>query len=141
MCMNKQIAPCFRTGDVIPASMKSTEMEQHLDFYEENATELAQELEVCRNDHRTMQYKEQHLYSSYWVNKCYDLYYLMSEVFTVDTNRVHPNLFTCMCNTDIDFVTGAVCHGCGPHTMINPCITHKIYMRDHDTYHDNYIMQ
>ena len=117
-------APCFRTGDVIPASVKSTEMTHHQDVYEENSTELTQELEVSRNDHSTMQYKE-NTSSKCLVNNYCSLYCPYNIVF--DYCTVHPSVCTHIQCTN--------CHYKNTHRVINFCIPHKKFMRGHDTYH------
>ena len=123
MCLNRRIIPCFRTGDPTYVSMEST-------------TELVKDMDVQMKIHIAVQHQDSIQSVTYWVININKLYCLMSNLFTINTTRIHPNVCTYICYTEAGNDNDLAYHCHSSYTMINQCVPHNIYMRDHDTYDD-----
>ena len=129
MCCYSKVIPNFRSDDVTPVSMypPNTELHKYLD-----------------GGHRKIQKAVQfqnHIPSvTYSVNNIDKLYSFISDILNINTTGMYYNVCTYICCTeagsDSSSVTDLACNCYGSYIRSNPCVSHSIYMRDHDTYDD-----
>ena len=126
MCYLSKVVPTFRTDNPNYVSMDppNTELLKYLDG-------------VQMKIHKAVKHQESIPSVTYLVININKLYCLMSNLFTINTTRIHPNVCTYICYTEAGNDNDLACHAYGSYTMTNSCVPHKQYMKGHDTY-DSY---
>ena len=126
MCCYSKINPCFRTDDVTPVSKKlpNTELLKYLDC-------------VKMKIHNNVKFQNYIPSVTYLVAINDKLYCFISDIFTINTTRIKPNVCTCICCTEAGNDNDLACHVYGSYTMTNSCVPHNQCMKGHDTF-DSY---